>query len=190
MGKSTNRNEVASNTILNPSTRNPRTAMPRDSPENVQDPYLPGGHFQDGSVCTQCGAVFQKQHWTLDAEKRNLLVGSGGAIDVVCPACKITTERNPQGIVTLSGDYLAQHRDDILNLVRNEEERGMSDNPLERIINIREEGEALVIETTNEALAQRIGRRVHKAHSGDVEYKWSGGNHLVRVNWQRSLEKK
>ena len=113
--------------------------------------------------------------------------GAATAHAVICPACKKIAEGYPEGIVTLRGDYWPQHEEEILNLIRNEERRAMAVNPLERIMDIRHEGDALVVETTNEKLAQRIGHRIDKTHSGHVEYKWSRDNHLLRVYWERSL---
>ena len=42
------------------------------------------------------------------------------------------------------------------------------------------------IETTTEKLAQRLGRAVHKARGGKVEYKWGHKNKFVRVWWEKS----
>ena len=61
----------------------------------------------------------------------------------------------------------------------------MGINPLERIIRMEEKGEELEIATTDEKLAQRIGREVRKACQGTVEYKWSEDSKLLRVNWAR-----
>ena len=41
------------------------------------------------------------------------------------------------------------------------------------------------ITTTNEKLAQKIGKALHRAYSGHVEYKWSGDTKLARVTWHR-----
>ncbi|MBI3599609.1 MAG: hypothetical protein HY097_03080 [Nitrospinae bacterium] len=41
------------------------------------------------------------------------------------------------------------------------------------------------IQTTNEKLAQKIGKAVYKAYSGELEYKWSEQTKFVRVNWSR-----
>jgi 3-dehydroquinate dehydratase len=79
------------------------------------------------------------------------------------------------------------HREEILNLVRNETKKADSINPLERIITMESDEEGMEITTTNEKLAQRIGRAIHKAYSGDLEYKWSEDNRLVRVNWHRDV---
>lgn len=188
MGKSANLNDTASNPIMQKVTQDPRNVMARDQLDDWDDPYIPDGHYPDGTVCKGCGAIYQNQHWAWDDQKRDLLRNSGAANEVLCPGCRIASSRDPQGIVTLKGDYWPQHREDIINLIHNEERRGAEVNPLERIIQIREEGDALIIETTTEKMGQRIGRAIHKAHKGDIQYNWSGeGNHLVRVNWERSL---
>lgn len=186
MGKSVNRNQMADFPRTGLQNENPRAVMPRDQVDDWEDPYLSDGHREDGTVCSQCGAVYHNHHWTLDEAQRDVLLAAGTPNQVICPGCKKFNERNPHGIVTLRGDYWPQHREDILNLIHNEEGRGMNTNPLERIMDIREDAGALIIETTNEKLAQRIGRSVHSAHKGNVEYKWPDGNRLVRVDWERN----
>jgi hypothetical protein len=187
MGKSSSKNPAAASPINTAKVKDLRNAMARDQIQDHNDSYLPEGAYKDDTVCTQCGAVYGNRHWSRDDRKRDMLLSAGVAHEVVCPGCKIIAERNPQGILTLSGDYWPAHRDDILNLVRNEEARGIQTNPIERIIDTREEEGALIIETTNEKLAQRIGRSIHKAHKGEIEYKWPDGNQLVRIYWERSL---
>jgi len=189
MGKSMSKNPVAANhPVASPKSRSPKGVLARDELQEYNgDTYIPDGHYPDDTVCARCGAVYQNQHWTLDDKKRDTLLAAGSPNEVTCPGCKKIAERNPGGIVTLRGDYWPVHREEILNLIKNEELRGMQTNPLERIMDIREEADCLIIETTNEKLAQRIGRHVDKAHSGALEFKWSGGNHLVRVEWERSL---
>jgi pyridoxine/pyridoxamine 5'-phosphate oxidase len=74
-----------------------------------------------------------------------------------------------------------------MNLIRNEEERARGLNPLERVIAVKENGHGgIVISTTNEKLAQRIGRSVKKAFHGEVAYHWSHDTKLVRVEWERA----
>ena len=60
-------------------------------------------------------------------------------------------------------------------------------NPLERVMSIIENGYGnIVISTTNEKLAQRLGRAIKKAFHGDVTYQWSHDNKLARVEWVRA----
>ncbi len=44
----------------------------------------------------------------------------------------------------------------------------------------------LIISTTTEKMAQRIGRAVKKAFHGEVAYNWSHDNKLARVDWERA----
>src|SRR5687768_3179241 len=172
MGKSTTKNPGAASARGEATRNNVHGALPRDNADVYENPYLPDEHYEDGTVCVGCGAVYSNQHWTVDEHKRDALIGTGLGNEILCPGCRKISGRDPQGIVTLRGDYWRQHREEIVNLIRNEEQRGTNTNPLERIIDIRDEDGCLIIETTNVKLAQRIGAHVDKAHNGKVEYKW------------------
>jgi hypothetical protein len=56
--------------------------------------------------------------------------------------------------------FLKAHREEILHLIYNEEERAKGFNPLERIVEMTESDGGMVVTTTNEKLAQHIGRRL------------------------------
>lgn len=147
-----------------------------------RDPYMPKGAPSSTAVCEGCHALYRNKRW---------YAGEGAAASprlemVTCPACLKIRDNFPGGIVTLRGQYAFAHKEDIMNLVRNEEERARGFNPLERVMSIRENGHgSIVINTTNEKLAQRLGRAMKKAFSGEVRYRWSHDNKLVRVEWER-----
>ena len=104
---------------------------------------------------------------------------------VLCPACQKIRDRYAEGKVTLQPSaFLTTHRDEILHLIHNEEERAKGINPLERIVGISESAGALVVTTTNEKLAQRIGRALKSAYQGYTTYQWSEPKFLS-VEWQR-----
>ena len=46
-------------------------------------------------------------------------------------------------------------------------------------------GNDIEITTTNEKLAQRMGKALHKAYSGTIEYKLSEDAKIARVYWRR-----
>ena len=105
---------------------------------------------------------------------------------MVCPACLKIRDNFPSGIVTLGGGYVLPHKRELLKLVKNEEDRARGFNPLERVMAIKENGHgSVIITTTNEKLAQRLGRAIKKAFHGEVSYRWSHDNKLVRVDWER-----
>jgi hypothetical protein len=102
-----------------------------------------------------------------------------------CPACLRIEDDYPAGFVTLGGGFLDDHRDDILNLARNEEARGNKKHALERIMRIDTQDAALLITTTDIHLARRIGEAVHHAYAGELEYHYEEDEYRLRVNWAR-----
>lgn len=158
----------------------------RKNVDNETDPYIPRKSASATGVCPKCHAISRNKRWHLDAKEYAALTRkAGGAVLRRCPACRKIADGFPAGVVLLRGGYLRAHRAEILNLVRNEERRAMGFNPLARIMHLIEKSGEMEIATTDEKLAQRIGREVRKACRGTVEYKWSEDAKLLRVNWVR-----
>jgi hypothetical protein len=61
----------------------------------------------------------------------------------------------------------------------------MAKNPLERIISMERTEDELRIETTEEKLAEHLGRALNKAHQGELTVTWSDDHAICRVTWQR-----
>ena len=151
------------------------------------DPYLPRKTAPSVSICPDCRAICRNKRWIMDEEEFAALTRrrGGGPARRRCPACRKIADGFIAGVVTLRGGFVREHREEIRNLVRNEEKRAMGFNPLARIIKLTEDDNGFEVSTTAEKLAQRIGREVHKACSGTLEYKWSEDSKLLRVNWVR-----
>ena len=47
------------------------------------------------------------------------------------------------------------------------------------------DGDDLVIETTEEKLAEHLGRALHKSHQGELKVVWADDHSRCRVTWQR-----
>lgn len=151
-----------------------------------EDPYLLDLKPDEVAICRECRSVYAGKRWELESQAARDLAQAGNVIETLCPACQKVRDRMPGGVVTLSGDFIKSHEDEILSLIQHENQEAMEINPLERIMEMDKQSDgSLIILTTNEKLAQRIGRAVHKAYSGDVEYKWSKGTKLARVYWRR-----
>lgn len=153
--------------------------------ESYGDPYLRDAGLEEATICRECHSVNANHRWYRDPAVYEESLKKGNVHYVLCPACQKIRDKMPGGILTLAGAFLAKHKQDILNLLQNEDQRAQSTNPMERIMDIRDDSGNLVVETTNEKLAQRLGRAMFKAHGGAVDYKWSAGTKLARVNWQR-----
>jgi len=150
------------------------------------DSYLPRGASRKVSVCEGCRAVYMNKRWYANGAAYEAAVRNADNAKVVCPACLKIRDNFPGGIVTLKGEYVLPHKKELMKLIKNEEERARTLNPLERVMSVKENGYgSMVISTTNERLAQRLGRALKKAFHGEVAYNWSHDNKLVRVDWMR-----
>jgi NMD protein affecting ribosome stability and mRNA decay len=156
----------------------------RKNIDRTRDPYIPRKGPIEVGVCPECHAISRKKRWYLD-EAEYVSLARTGAVLRRCPACRKIADGFPSGVVTLHGGFLQTHRGEILAIVRNEERRARETNPLERIMNLRDGFESVEILTTDEKLAQRIGREIRKAYQGSVSYKWSEDANFVRVDWSR-----
>ncbi|WP_183348499.1 BCAM0308 family protein [Geomonas paludis] len=144
------------------------------------EPYLPKRGLPEGTVCKGCGIVYHNKRWQIEGASAAAPKG-----EILCPACQRIVGEDPAGVVTLSGSYLAQHREEILNTVKQQETKHREKNPLGRIMEIKEENGGIVITTTEDKLAQKIGRELYKSQRGELHYKWSHDQRMVRVEWSR-----
>jgi NMD protein affecting ribosome stability and mRNA decay len=151
----------------------------------TEDPYQPS-EGQEGSLCTTCQAIYQNKRWFFDEELAKKLAGTGKVKEVICPTCRKIKDHYPEGILTLSGEFLKERRDEIVTLLKNEAERVAGRSVTDRIVTMTEEAkDRLVVETTTEKLAQHLGRAVYRAYKGELNFNWAEMNKFVRVYWSR-----
>jgi len=145
---------------------------------HVDDSYKLSGKLPEPTVCPQCGAVFHKGRW-------QWLPKPEAAHNEMCPACHRIHDEFPAGYITLSGDFLAQHRDELLNAARHIESKEKMEHPLQRIMAITDESENVVITTTDIHLARGIGDAIHNAYGGHLDLQYGADENLLRVYWHR-----
>lgn len=158
----------------------------RGREQTSKDPYIPEEGREEVTICTDCQAIYRDKRWFLDEQRHKELSQTEGVNRTTCPACRKIAERYPEGIVTLRGSYLWEHETEIRNIISNEEKKAMDKNPLERIMSIEREGDDLIIETTEEKLAEHLGRALNKAHQGELDISWPKDHSVCRVTWERS----
>lgn len=152
-----------------------------------QDPYAMRRAPKGPAVCRQCHAIFAKKRWHFDAREYAKLEGASTTRKLLCMACQKIRDGYPEGVVTLKWPGLKDHEAEIMGLLKNVEARAMSVNPLERLMKVRKRRNELEIQTTNDKLAQRIGRELVRAYKGKVIYRWSHKDKLTRVDWDGPL---
>lgn len=150
------------------------------TPRSIK-PYGEKGGVEGTAQC-ECGARFSNKRWYGGEGDKP----AAGRQRLVCPACRRIADRNPAGIVMLSGNFLAARKAEIDNLITNTVDISSRKNPLGRIMETTRTKEGITITTTDVKLAQKIGREIFKAHGGDLRFQWNHEEDLVRVNWSRS----
>lgn len=146
--------------------------------EQTEDAYRLKNRPPEPTVCPQCAAVFRDGRWQWgDAPK--------GAHQTLCPACHRANDKYPAGFISLQGAFFNAHRDEIMNLVRHEEQRDRQTHPLKRILDIEQDEESTLVTTSDIHLARSIGEAVHHAYQGELEFHYKPDDRLLRVHWAR-----
>ncbi|MCC7008480.1 MAG: hypothetical protein IT184_06660 [Acidobacteria bacterium] len=138
-------------------------------------------------VCERCGAAYIKRRWVAAGVPQVESVKTLAAPKmVVCPACRMAADGRFAGEVRTGGAFLATHHADIEHLIRGEAGRAAEDNPMARILSMTFEApDRLIVRTTTEHLAKRLGEALHKAYHGTVHYGFSHENKFAHVTWMR-----
>ena len=108
-----------------------------------------------------------------------------GLEEELCPACHRIHDNYPAGEVILSGSFLAKHKQEIIDLARNTENAEREEHPLQRIMSVTEDGDALVITTTDVHLPRRIGHAIVDAYKGDLDTHYDRDGYFARIKWKR-----
>ena len=129
-------------------------------------------------VCSNCGAVYHQDRWTWDARAED-------SFETLCPACLRVRDRVPAAILTIRGDCLTEHKNEIMRLIRNKIQKVGKQHPLKRIMDMEDDGTEAVFTFTDEQMTREIGDALHKAFDGVLDFQYSNDDSMLRVVWQR-----
>lgn len=146
------------------------------------DTYQQTTKLPDPTLCTRCGCVFSNGRWSWQElpEKDRHKINK-----TLCPACKRIEDNVPAGYMDLSGEFFISHKDEILNLIKNEADAETQEHPMERIMEISEKPDGIYITTTGIHVARRLGEAVEKAYKGQLNYAYGDDEKTIRVSWYR-----
>jgi len=142
------------------------------------DPYQARGKYAEPTLCESCGAVFHRGRWHWAA-------APAGAHRERCPACRRIRDKLPAGVLTMSGAFLTSHRDELLQLVRHEATHERSEHPLNRIMDVSEGPDEVVVTTTDIHTPRRIGAALERAYRGELETRYGEDEYTLNVHWRR-----
>ena len=130
-------------------------------------------------VCSTCKAIYRDGRWVWPQ------VPNPTGRHTLCPACERIRDHRAGGEIRISGEFARKHRDEVLARARHVEEREKSEHVLQRIIEVREDGDDTVVTTTDSHLAHAIGTALRDAFKGELVAPWVEQGELMRVHWTR-----
>ncbi|HYK87890.1 MAG TPA: BCAM0308 family protein [Acidobacteriota bacterium] len=132
--------------------------------------------------CPKCQLVFQDGVWKRGGpENRQQLHYQ------LCPACLQVRDRQVGGVIQFGGSFIAGHRQDLLNRIRNLERRALLERPLERIIDIKEARNKILVSATTEHLIARLGKAVLRDFGGTLDLRYAPEDKYATARWHRDV---
>jgi ribosomal subunit interface protein len=173
---------MSTNPTHEPSDKRPHHARDTIRSEAGHDPYNLAASLPGPAVCGSCGVAFSdgRWHWLPAGAKAQT-----GWDRVTCPACRRMDEGFPAGIVVLQGAFLEAHGDDVVALVRAEEELEKKEHPLNRIASFEQSPGRIELTTTDTHLPRRIVYALRRAYEGELALKYAPSAGTVRAEWHR-----
>ncbi len=120
-------------------------------------------------ICPSCHAISLEKRWFLDEPQYERLRTQADVKAIACPGCERVERGIFEGRVLIGGEWLGEHKTEILNLVRNQETQARQTNPFSRIGAIKDHDEQIEVFVTTQWLAERIGKELRKAHKGQLQ---------------------
>jgi hypothetical protein len=91
----------------------------------------------------------------------------------------------PKGVVHVDGRWTHEHRREVEYLLKGELARAGT-SPAAQLVYWGDDGSGgILVTTTNEHLAVRLGRALEAAYDGDLRYGFAHANTLAHVWWRR-----
>lgn len=123
-------------------------------------------------ICPQCQAVYFKKHWHHSLEKLNLsesLAVSSGKKDKtvkfeLCPACQMIKNRQYEGEVRILNAPI-KLKSELLNFIKGFCHRAYERDPMDRLIEIKQNGANWTVTVTENELANKLGKKIQHLYS-------------------------
>jgi hypothetical protein len=144
-----------------------------------------GGPFQSGKYpsntkCPGCGLLFNGGVWKHGTQDKNQEQS-----EKLCPACLQIRDGRIGGIVQFRGAFTGSHRQELLNRIRNVEKMTREERPLERIVEMKEDKDGIVVSATTEHLVARIGKSIQRDFGGVLNLRYAPEDKFVLAHWRR-----
>ena len=89
------------------------------------------------------------------------------------------------GLLRLSGSFLLDHAEELINLIKHEGSLAEQRDPRHKVSNIEKVDGGIVVQVTDHNLALHIGKSLVHAYKGEHNYKFNKSEKFVEVDWKR-----
>ncbi len=90
----------------------------------------------------------------------------------------------PNGVISMSGKFVTEHRHEILELVLSVEEGHRSAHPEDRFIGTKDEQDGSVVMTfTSAPLARTVAETLYRTHWGELDTTYTDQREKVYISW-------
>ncbi len=154
--------------------------FPKIPKSKKEEEFGPGK--KDIMICPDCEAVYYYKSWHHNLENYPNLNESKDVNFFICPACKMIKSKQYEGEVIIENTPLGI-KEEIKNLISKFGETAWKKDPLDRIISVKEKGKKLTILTTENQLAQKLGKKISKVFGKKhkIEISHSDSEDVIRV---------
>ncbi len=159
-------------------TSKPQERHDRLLQEWEHDTYKSKHKLEEPTACPECGASFHNGRWQWGDAPAD-------ASQALCPACHRIHDKVPAGFLSLGGAFLAEHKEEIMNLIRHVEQREKAAHPLKRIMEVEPSADGMLITFTDPHLARGVGEALHNAYKGELDFAYQAEERILRVSWTR-----
>lgn len=133
------------------------------------------------TLCKKCEAAYYKKSWHHDIMEYKNLREDNRVTFTVCPACKMIANQKFEGEVILE-NVPGACMDEVIRNIKNTGALAYERDPMERLISIKNKGERIEVQTTENQLARAVAREVAQAFKGaTVQTRWSKEESVVRL---------
>jgi hypothetical protein len=144
------------------------------------------------AVCPNCHALYFDKHWHSWSHASQVLPANHRLSEELCFACrslgagkKQGSEFGYEGEIVLSGFNDPALKLEVVRTAKNVASRALERNPEAQVIKIEDKGRTVRITTTDNRLAEAIGKEIDRSHKGGaLNIRFSQEDRPVRVYWK------
>lgn len=127
-------------------------------------------------VCPDCQLVLHEGRWRWGAPPIDKIESAR------CPACTRIREHDARGTLRLDPAF-TPFREEVLGMLKNVEEVEKEEHPLERLMDVKDTPDGMLVTTTGVHLARRVAHKLGQRFHKKPRLRYEDGEQRVIVDW-------